>query len=68
MNAKKCVGSSFKLQENVSHAELLQKSKVHLLLHLVECMMEFGPTAAFNTERYISGTVTASLYKINANP
>ena len=31
--------------------ELLQKSKVHMVLHLVECMKEFGPTAAFNTER-----------------
>ena len=32
--------------------ELLQKRKVHMLLHLVECMREFGPTASFNTERY----------------
>ena len=31
--------------------ELLQKRKVHLLLHMVECMKEFGPTAGFNTER-----------------
>lgn len=31
--------------------ELLQKRKVHLLLHLVECMNDFGPTAGFNTER-----------------
>ena len=31
--------------------DLLQKRKVHLLLHLVECMKEFGPTAGFNTER-----------------
>ena len=28
------------------------KPKIHLILHLVECMEEFGPTAAFNTERY----------------
>ena len=32
--------------------DLLQKRKVHLLLHLVECMKEFGPTAGFNTEKY----------------
>ena len=31
--------------------QLLQKRKVHLLLHLVECMKVFGPTAGFNTER-----------------
>lgn len=31
--------------------ELLQKTKVHLILHLVENMMDFGPTAGFNTER-----------------
>ena len=29
-----------------------QKPKVHLLLHLVQCMEWFGPTSAFNTERY----------------
>ena len=29
------------------------KQKVHLLVHLVECMDEFGPTAVFNAERYI---------------
>ena len=31
--------------------ELLQKVKVHLLLHLVDCMVDFGPCSAFNTER-----------------
>eukprot|EP00731_Ephydatia_muelleri_P019481 Em0012g306a len=29
---------------------LLQKQKVHLMLHLVECMHDFGPTSAFNAE------------------
>ena len=29
-----------------------QKPKIHLLLHLVECMEKFGPTARYNTERY----------------
>ena len=33
--------------------EMLKKQKVHLLLHLVECMAQFGPTSAFNSERYI---------------
>ena len=32
--------------------EMLKKQKVHLLLHLVECMEQFGPTSAFNIERY----------------
>ena len=31
--------------------EMLQKPKLHLLLHLAENMTEFGPTASFNTER-----------------
>ena len=30
---------------------MLKKQKVHLLLHLVECMEYFGPTSAFNSER-----------------
>ena len=36
-----------------------QKPKVHLLLHLVQCMEWFGPTSAFNTERYASGSYEA---------
>ena len=31
----------------------LQKQKTHLILHLVECMDEFGPTSSFNAERYV---------------
>ena len=30
----------------------LQKVKVHLLLHLVDCMLDFGPCSVYNTERY----------------
>ena len=33
--------------------QMLQKAKIHLLLHLVYCMVEFGPCSGFNTERYI---------------
>ena len=36
-----------------------QKPKVHLLLHLVQCMEWFGSTSAFNTERYASGSYEA---------
>lgn len=32
--------------------EFLQKPKIHLLLHLADNMLEFGPTASFNTERW----------------
>ncbi|XP_064407340.1 uncharacterized protein LOC135352102 isoform X2 [Halichondria panicea] len=31
--------------------QMLKKMKVHLLLHLVDDLCDFGPTAAFNTER-----------------
>ena len=34
------------------------KPKIHLLLHLPEALENFGPTAAYNTERY-------TLIKIN---
>ena len=30
---------------------MLKKQKVHMMLHLVDCMEEFGPTSAFNSER-----------------
>ena len=32
---------------------LLQKPKFHLLLHLPQNMLEFGPTCSFNTERSV---------------
>ena len=46
-------------QEFVSAAQafsvdLMQKPKFHLLLHLSECIHNFGPTSAYNTERYIA--------------
>ena len=34
--------------------EMLKKQKVHLMLHLVSCMDQFGPTSGFNSERYAS--------------
>ena len=33
--------------------ELLQKAKIHLILYLVRCMVEFGPCSGFNTEREV---------------
>ena len=36
---------------SVHQPSMLLKQKVHLLLHLVECMEQFGPTSGFNSER-----------------
>ena len=33
--------------------DMLKKQKVHLILHLAECMEQFGPTSSFNRERYL---------------
>ena len=33
--------------------DVLNKQKVHILLHLVDCMKDFGPTCSFNSERYV---------------
>ena len=30
---------------------LLKKQKIHLLLHLIDNMVDFGPTSSFCTER-----------------
>ena len=35
----------------VAYPEMLKKPKVHLLLHLVDNMLDFGHTSAYNTER-----------------
>ena len=35
-------------------AEILKKQKVHLMLHLVKCMKQFGPCSSFNSERYVT--------------
>lgn len=34
------------------YPEYTKKVKIHLLLHLVDSMISFGPTSAFNTERF----------------
>lgn len=34
-----------------SAPEMLKKVKIHLLLHLPENILDFGPTANYNTER-----------------
>ena len=37
--------------------DMLRKQKVHMVLHLVDCMEEFGPTSALNSERYNTNIV-----------
>ena len=34
-------------------SSLLNKPKFHLLLHLPQNMLDYGPTSAYNTEQYI---------------
>ena len=36
---------------------LLEKQKTHLLIHLVDCMIQFGPTSAFSAERHIESAL-----------
>ncbi len=48
----KDVCSEFVTSVHMYKPELLRKPKFHLLLHLPEDMKDFGPTAAFNAERY----------------
>lgn len=40
--------------ENVTSymPEFAKRLKVHMLLHLVDDIVEFGPASVFNTERY----------------
>ena len=38
------------IKEHFPH--LQKKVKIHLLLHLTDNMVDFGPTSSFNTERY----------------
>ena len=45
---------------------MLQKPKFHLLLHLADNMVKFGPTSAFNTERYLF-RLSDSNYTIGEN-
>ena len=32
-------------------SDFTKKAKIHILLHFVDCMKDFGPTSSFNTER-----------------
>lgn len=49
MNQHIC--SDFVMTVKSHFPELQKKVKVHLLLHLTQSMIDFGPTSVFNTER-----------------
>ena len=44
---------SFVVEVASCFPDLKKKVKIHLVLHLVDNMVDFGPTSAFNTERYV---------------
>lgn len=41
--------------------KLIQKLKVHLLLHIVHCMSYFSPSSAFSAERETTSYVDISI-------
>ena len=50
-------------QVHLTAPEMLQKVKVHLLLHLPQNIVDFGPPANYNTERYkLYNYVNACMY------
>ena len=46
------------------YPELNRKPKVHLLLHLAECLNDFGPTSGFSAERYHTDQKLCTLYYV----
>lgn len=62
-----------KFVESVSihRPDTLKKQKIHLVLHLVDCMQQFEPTPSFNSERcmakkYIVNDTMFVLYRCEA--
>ncbi|KAL5509475.1 hypothetical protein EMCRGX_G004858 [Ephydatia muelleri] len=47
--------------------EILMKPKIHLLLHLVNCMQDFGPSSAFGAERCESFNASVRAQNVNSN-
>ena len=37
----------------IAYPKMLQKAKIHLLLHLPLVLLEYGSISAYNTERHI---------------
>ena len=49
----KAICQEFVQEVTTCFPDLKKKVKIHTLLHLVDNMIDFGPTSAFNTERYV---------------
>lgn len=47
--------------------EMLQKQKVHLFLHIVQCIIQFGPTSAFCAERCESFNASVRAQNVYGN-
>ena len=45
-----------------------QRPKFHLLLHLPQCIADFGRTASFNSERILYNYIVVLHVYINVNP
>lgn len=54
-----CEGFVSSVKEHFPH--LQKKVKIHRLLHLIDNIVDFGPTSSFNTERYACLSLTSSL-------
>jgi hypothetical protein len=55
----------------IAYPDFLKKAKIHLLLHLPEVLLQFGPTSAYNTERcesFNSLVRTANVYSNKQAP
>lgn len=46
------------------NAELLNRPKFHLLLHLPQSVQDFGPTASYSAERYCIVILIVMLFNI----
>ena len=47
----KSVCETFVKEVYSTYSEFQKKVKIHLMLHLIECMLSFGSSCGFNTER-----------------
>ena len=42
--------------------KLKHKPKIHLFLHLIECLEDFGPTSSYSAERFVYTIVALCVY------
>ena len=48
----KTICQTFTSSVKLHYPELLKRPKIHLILHLVDCMAQYGPTSAYSAERF----------------